>query len=195
MPGTELYREIKYYERAERPKLICIFKMDAPLYYANAEPYRERLYEKCGIDLPKIMEIKEKVGLHLRILIFYWFIIFRRKRQWREACTIAKLVNFDGCATFSVVKTTIRSIKAYWTNKSMARRLQKELYFISKFDVPICIIEFLGDRQSSHSKVILTVSCWRWNGVSHTSSWFRQRGASYLEGFSQLTNYLIQAND
>lgn len=60
IPRTEFYKELSY-KAAELPVKIVVFKFSAPLNFANAELFRERLYKRCGIDLPAVVEVREQM--------------------------------------------------------------------------------------------------------------------------------------
>lgn len=43
LPGTRYYRNIKQYDMAEQYDGIVIIEIDAPLYFANAQNYRDKI--------------------------------------------------------------------------------------------------------------------------------------------------------
>lgn len=60
IPRTEFYKELDY-KSAELPVKIAVFKFGAPLNFANAELFRERLYKRCEIDLPAVLEARDQM--------------------------------------------------------------------------------------------------------------------------------------
>ncbi|KRX45282.1 Prestin [Trichinella murrelli] len=50
IPKTELYRGLNAYAKAEEIPGVKIYRFDSPLFFANVENFRQRLYECTGID-------------------------------------------------------------------------------------------------------------------------------------------------
>ncbi|KRZ15482.1 Prestin [Trichinella zimbabwensis] len=50
IPKTELYRGLNAYAKAEEIPGVKIYRFDSPLFFANVEIFRQRLYECTGID-------------------------------------------------------------------------------------------------------------------------------------------------
>ena len=51
LPGTDIYRDLRRYNQVVPIANVKIFRFDSPLMFINAELFRRRLYEECGIDL------------------------------------------------------------------------------------------------------------------------------------------------
>ncbi|KRZ21522.1 Prestin [Trichinella pseudospiralis] len=50
IPKTEIYRGLNAYAKAEEIPGVKIYRFDSPLFFANVEIFRQRLYESTGID-------------------------------------------------------------------------------------------------------------------------------------------------
>ncbi|XP_072181553.1 prestin-like isoform X1 [Diadema setosum] len=50
LPGSEYYRDSREYDAAKTQSGIHIFKMQATLYYANADQFKKALYRQIGIN-------------------------------------------------------------------------------------------------------------------------------------------------
>ncbi|XP_026989800.1 solute carrier family 26 member 6-like [Tachysurus fulvidraco] len=61
VPGTDIYRPIEDYNQVTQIPGLVIFRCSATLYFANAEMYTEHLYEKSGVDVPKLLSHKKKL--------------------------------------------------------------------------------------------------------------------------------------
>uniref|UniRef100_A0A8C1X198 Si:ch211-117c9.2 n=1 Tax=Cyprinus carpio TaxID=7962 RepID=A0A8C1X198_CYPCA len=57
---TELYLETDSYKEAKAIPGITIFRSSAMIYYANAELYQEALLKKSGINIPKLLKLKNR---------------------------------------------------------------------------------------------------------------------------------------
>ncbi|KAI5095183.1 solute carrier family 26 member 6, partial [Silurus meridionalis] len=61
LPGTDIYKPIEDYNQVTQISGLVIFRCSATLYFANAEMYIEHLYEKSGVDVPKLLSHKKKL--------------------------------------------------------------------------------------------------------------------------------------
>ncbi|KAK3566486.1 hypothetical protein QTP86_034064 [Hemibagrus guttatus] len=61
IPGTDIYKPIEDYNQVTQIPGLVIFRCSATLYFANAEMYTEHLYEKSGVDVPKVLSHKKKL--------------------------------------------------------------------------------------------------------------------------------------
>ncbi|TSO77719.1 Solute carrier family 26 member 6 [Bagarius yarrelli] len=61
IPGTDIYKPIEDYNQVTQIPGLVIFRCSATLYFANAEMYTEHLYEKSGVDVPKLLSHKKKL--------------------------------------------------------------------------------------------------------------------------------------
>ncbi|XP_026777970.2 solute carrier family 26 member 6 [Pangasianodon hypophthalmus] len=61
IPGTDIYKPIEDYKQVTQIPGLVIFRCSATLYFANAEMYTEHLYEKSGVDVPKLLSHKKKL--------------------------------------------------------------------------------------------------------------------------------------
>ncbi|KAK1801125.1 hypothetical protein P4O66_022828 [Electrophorus voltai] len=61
VPGTDIYRPIEDYNQVIQIPGVLIFRSSATLYFANAELYTEHLYDKTGVDVPKLLSHKKKL--------------------------------------------------------------------------------------------------------------------------------------
>ncbi|KAK2841265.1 hypothetical protein Q7C36_012844 [Tachysurus vachellii] len=61
IPGTDIYKPIEDYNKVTQIPGLVIFRCSATLYFANAEMYTEHLYEKSGVDVPKLLSRKKKL--------------------------------------------------------------------------------------------------------------------------------------
>ncbi|KAF7695493.1 solute carrier family 26 member 6-like isoform X1 [Silurus meridionalis] len=61
LPGTDIYKPIEDYNQVKQISGLVIFRCSATLYFANAEMYIEHLYEKSGVDVPKLLAHKKKL--------------------------------------------------------------------------------------------------------------------------------------
>ncbi|XP_069822876.1 solute carrier family 26 member 6-like isoform X2 [Dendropsophus ebraccatus] len=57
---TGIYRDVSRCHQAKEIPRIKIFHTSSTIYYANADQYQETLYQKCGIDVEKLIEKKRK---------------------------------------------------------------------------------------------------------------------------------------
>ncbi|XP_077868454.1 prestin-like [Saccoglossus kowalevskii] len=60
IPGTDLYKDIKWYSSAIETPGIKIFRMQASLYYANTEHFKSKVYKLTGINPRKILQSEAK---------------------------------------------------------------------------------------------------------------------------------------
>ncbi|XP_060788721.1 solute carrier family 26 member 6-like [Neoarius graeffei] len=61
IPGTDIYKPIEDYNQVTQIPRLVIFRCSATLYFANAEMYTEHLYEKSGVDVPKLLMQRKKL--------------------------------------------------------------------------------------------------------------------------------------
>ncbi|XP_053536344.1 solute carrier family 26 member 6 [Ictalurus punctatus] len=61
IPGTDIYKPVEDYNQVTQIPGLVIFRCSATLYFANAEMYTEHLYEKSGVDVPKLLSHKKKL--------------------------------------------------------------------------------------------------------------------------------------
>lgn len=64
LSGTDYLVEMDRYDAANEFPHIKIFRFNAPIFYANSELFRDRLYRGLGLDPKKIME---KESRHIRV--------------------------------------------------------------------------------------------------------------------------------
>ncbi|XP_056384100.1 solute carrier family 26 member 6-like [Hyla sarda] len=57
---TSIYRDVSRCHQAKEIPRIKIFHSTSTVYYANANQYLETLYQKCGVDVEKLIEKKRK---------------------------------------------------------------------------------------------------------------------------------------
>ena len=63
LPGTHQYRNVKQYPDAERYDGIVMVRVDAPIYFANAQHVREKIQKYCQRAESKLKREKEEQGL------------------------------------------------------------------------------------------------------------------------------------
>ncbi|XP_038067579.1 solute carrier family 26 member 6-like isoform X2 [Patiria miniata] len=61
IPGTDIYRDLSYYQSAKQIPGVMIFRMHSPLYYANADYVKASLYSKSQLNPVKILMARAKV--------------------------------------------------------------------------------------------------------------------------------------
>ncbi|KAB5567288.1 hypothetical protein PHYPO_G00231050 [Pangasianodon hypophthalmus] len=81
IPGTDIYKPIEDYNQVTQIPGLVIFRCSATLYFANAEMYVAHLYEKSGVDVPKLLSHKKKLEAK------------RRQREKKEAKRAKKQAN------------------------------------------------------------------------------------------------------
>ncbi|XP_068110921.1 solute carrier family 26 member 6-like [Hyperolius riggenbachi] len=57
---TGVYRDVSRCQQAKELPGIKIFQSSSTVYYANAEQYTQALYQKCGVDVERLIEKKRK---------------------------------------------------------------------------------------------------------------------------------------
>ncbi|XP_071486645.1 prestin-like [Diadema antillarum] len=60
IPETDIYRDLSYYDAAVEIPSIKIYRVNAPVYFANAEFVKQRMYSLTGINPPKILQERAK---------------------------------------------------------------------------------------------------------------------------------------
>ncbi|XP_022107835.1 solute carrier family 26 member 6-like isoform X2 [Acanthaster planci] len=60
IPGTDIYRDLSYYQSAKQIPGVKIFRMHSPLYYANADYVKACLYNKSELNPVKILMERAK---------------------------------------------------------------------------------------------------------------------------------------
>ncbi|XP_062314324.1 solute carrier family 26 member 6-like isoform X1 [Osmerus eperlanus] len=60
VPETDIYRPVDEFNQVKEVPGIVIFRSSATLYFANAEMYMDALAEKTGIDITRMLSIKQK---------------------------------------------------------------------------------------------------------------------------------------
>uniref|UniRef100_A0A3B3ZKV7 STAS domain-containing protein n=1 Tax=Periophthalmus magnuspinnatus TaxID=409849 RepID=A0A3B3ZKV7_9GOBI len=58
---TDIYKPLNSYEEVKPVPDVVVFRSSATLYFANAEMYQEALGRKTGIDITKILAVKQKL--------------------------------------------------------------------------------------------------------------------------------------
>ncbi|CAL9702817.1 unnamed protein product [Knipowitschia caucasica] len=61
IPDTDVYRPVDSYEEVTQVPDVVVFRSSATLYFANAEMYQDALGRKTGIDITKILAVKQKL--------------------------------------------------------------------------------------------------------------------------------------
>ncbi|XP_072305475.1 solute carrier family 26 member 6-like [Eucyclogobius newberryi] len=61
IPNTDIYRPLDSYEEVKSVPDVVVFRSSATLYFANAEMYQEALGRKTGIDITKVLAVKQKL--------------------------------------------------------------------------------------------------------------------------------------
>ncbi|KAK3101893.1 hypothetical protein FSP39_007131 [Pinctada imbricata] len=67
VPGTNAYKDVKLSRTLISVPGIKIFRFEANLYFANAEQFRDRLYERTGLN-PKKLKTKKQKALYKALL-------------------------------------------------------------------------------------------------------------------------------
>ncbi|XP_793050.4 pendrin isoform X3 [Strongylocentrotus purpuratus] len=60
IPNTDIYRDLSYYRAAEELPGLKIFRVNAPIYFANAEYIKESMYSITGVHPQKILQERAK---------------------------------------------------------------------------------------------------------------------------------------
>nr|XP_006820998.1 PREDICTED: pendrin-like [Saccoglossus kowalevskii] len=60
IPGTDLYKDIKWYSSAREIPGIKIFCMQASLYYANVAHFKSKVYKLTGLNPKKTFQLKSR---------------------------------------------------------------------------------------------------------------------------------------
>ncbi|XP_063953977.1 prestin-like [Lytechinus pictus] len=60
IPNTDIYRDLSYYQAAEELPGLKIFRVNAPIYFANAEYIKMSMYSITGVNPLKILQEREK---------------------------------------------------------------------------------------------------------------------------------------
>lgn len=68
LPGTSLYHNIKQYPAAERYDGVAIIRIDAPIWFANAQNVRDKVRKYKNKALAELRE--RNAGEQIRYLIF-----------------------------------------------------------------------------------------------------------------------------
>ncbi|XP_071982933.1 solute carrier family 26 member 6-like isoform X3 [Engystomops pustulosus] len=58
--STDIYRDVSRYKQAHEVPGIRIFRSSCTLYFANAELYANAVKKMCGVDVDKLIEMKNK---------------------------------------------------------------------------------------------------------------------------------------
>ncbi|XP_078341333.1 prestin-like [Crassostrea virginica] len=67
VPGTNAYKDLKLSRTLIQIPGIKIFRFDCNLYFANADQFRDRLYERTGLN-PKKLKTKKQKALYKALL-------------------------------------------------------------------------------------------------------------------------------